>query len=585
MPPQVEPVTGSRRRALIEAAGAVGAASLFAFLLLRLWRADLRVPFQYRGDSGFFAFTVKSVVDGFWYWTNPHLGAPGVLNMYDFPIAEGFHLFVIKVMSWLTSQWGLVFNLYFLLGFPLITLAALAVFRHFRVSYAPALAGSLLYAFLPSRLIKGEAHYYLDIFYEVPLAILVALWLCAPDPPLARDPGRGWWPGLELRRPRTLAALGICVVTAGTGIYYAFFAGLLMVTAGVWASIERRRAANALAAVMLTGVLVAGLAVQALPSVLYHRRHGPNLAIANRQPVEAEIYALKITDLLLPVSGHRYHKLRSLKDRYHRYAPFPGEVASTSLGLVGSAGFLALLAMAIFGWRPRGFAEEPLGRIAGLNAFAVLFATFGGFGSLFALLVTPEIRTYSRMHVFIAFFSLFAVVVFMESVRRRHERFGRFLPLLVVAVGLSDQVIPAAVRPYPEGKRTYELDGQLVHQIESALPSGSMVFELPYMPFPEAGPLVKMADYDPVRFYFHSRSLRWSYPTMAGRADDDWIKATSQLPPAALLAAIRQAGFRGLLVDSAGYKDGGVEIEKALATAFGKPPTISPDRQMMFWTL
>jgi phosphoglycerol transferase len=585
MPPETEPAIGSRRRALLEAAGAIGATILFAFVLLRLWRVNLHVPMQYRGDAGAFAMIVKSVIDGGWYWTNSYLGAPGVFTMYDFPVAESFHLFLIKVMSWVISDWALVFNLYYLMGFPLITLSALAVFRHFRISYAPALACSLLYAFLPSHLIKGQAHYFLDIFYEVPLAILVALWLGQPNPPLARDPGRKWWPGLELRRPRSLAALGICLLTAGTGIYYAFFAGLFMMVAGLWASIERRRAANALAAAMLTGVLVAGLGVQAVPSVLYHRRHGPNPAVANRQPIEAEIFALKITELLLPAPQHRYGRLRGLKDTYDHYAPFPGEVASTSLGLVASAGFLALLVMALFRWRPRGFAEEPLGRIAGLNGFAVLFATFGGFGSLFALLVTPEIRTYSRMHVFIAFLSLFAVAAFMEWVRRKHGRLGAFLPVAVLGIGLVDQVTPAALRKYDENTRKYTLDGQLVQKMESVLPPGSMVFELPYMRFPESGAVLYVMDYDPVRFYFHTRALRWSYPTMAGRPEDAWVKTTSELPPPEMIAAIRRAGFRGLLIDILGYKESAVVLKDGVTKVLGRPPMISPDRQMLFWPL
>src|SRR5205085_7401077 len=127
-----------------------------AVLTLRLWRADLRVPFNYRGDSVFFAMMVKAVIDRGWYLTNPQLGAPGVLALHDFPQADAVHLLLIKLLSWPSGDWALIFNLYFLLGFPLITLSALAVVRHFRVARAPAFIVSLLYAFLPSRLLIGE---------------------------------------------------------------------------------------------------------------------------------------------------------------------------------------------------------------------------------------------------------------------------------------------------------------------------------------------------------------------------------------------------------------------------------------------
>ena len=213
-----------RKRILIEQGGAAAASLLLAFALLRLWQADLRVPFDYGGDALYFEMVVKAVVDHGWFLTNPSLGAPGVLEMHDFPTADSLHLLVIKVMSWGTSDWALLYNLYFILSFPLITMSALAVLRQFRVAYAPALIVSLLFSFLPSRLSLAEVHYFLPIFYEVPLAILVALWVAGDDPPLGWRRGRG----------RTLAAVAICVLIAGTGIYYAFFAGALIALGGIW---------------------------------------------------------------------------------------------------------------------------------------------------------------------------------------------------------------------------------------------------------------------------------------------------------------------------------------------------------------
>src|SRR5690242_20382529 len=94
-----------------------------AVLFLHLWKADLRVPFDYGGDALSFELVVKSVVDHGWYLSNPDVGAPFGLEMHDFPFADSLHLVVIKVMSWFSHDWALLFNLYFLLGFPLITVS------------------------------------------------------------------------------------------------------------------------------------------------------------------------------------------------------------------------------------------------------------------------------------------------------------------------------------------------------------------------------------------------------------------------------------------------------------------------------
>src|SRR2546423_10603001 len=185
-PPWVKSVLAraARLRAWREYALCGAVTWIATWVLLRLWEADLRVPFNYGGDALAFGLVTKSVVDHGWYLTNPHLGAPGVLAMHDFPFFDILHILVWKVMSWFTSDWALIFNGYFLLGFPLVALTSLAVLRHFRVAFGPALVVSVLYAFLPSRVMKGEAHYFLDINYQVPLVVLVALWVFGDDPPL-----------------------------------------------------------------------------------------------------------------------------------------------------------------------------------------------------------------------------------------------------------------------------------------------------------------------------------------------------------------------------------------------------------------
>jgi phosphoglycerol transferase len=567
-----------RKQALIAYGVAAAASMLAGFVLLRLWRADLRVPFDYHGDALYFEMVVKAVVDHGWFLTNPNLGAPGVLAMHDFPSADSLHLLIIKVMSWVSSDWALIYNLYFLLGFPLITMSALAVFRHFRVAYVPALAASLLFAFLPSRLLMGEVHYFLSIFYEVPLAILVALWVAGDDPPL------DW----RRRRGRTLAAIAICLLVAGTGVYYAFFAGALIALGGIWGALRRRAPRNALAGLMLTGVIMTGLGLQGIPNVAYHLKHGANAEAATRQIQEAEVFGLRVAQLLLPATEHRVPVLRQLKRRYDAAAPFPGESSTSSLGVVGGVGFLVLLGtllLPVGEGRPRRDLWRALGV---LNLLALLIATTGGFGSLFALLVTPDIRTYLRMHVFIGFLALFAVVLLLERLASRVGR-GRAAAAcaVVLAIGIFDQVTPLAVRDYARVKSFYVGDAALVRGIEAAMPARAMILELPYQVFPEGGPSTGglPLDYKPLRPSFHSRSLHWSYPAMRGRPVDAWAQRIAALPPADLVRAASEAGFDGILINRKGYTDHGAKIEAALLEILGPSAARAVAAEHAFFSL
>ena len=116
------------------------------------------------------------------------------------------------------------------------------------------------------------------------------------------------------------------------------------------------------------------------------------------------------------------------------------------MGVLGSAGFLFLLGYLLF--RPRETAPPHLAHpfpllthLSVLNLAAVLLATIGGFGSLFALLVWAQIRGYNRIIVYIAFFSIFALCLLFDYTAQRYsqQRWQRMAvpALLSVILGLG----------------------------------------------------------------------------------------------------------------------------------------------------
>jgi phosphoglycerol transferase len=533
---------------------------------------------------------VKAVIDRGWYLTNPQLGAPGQLSLHDFPQADGIHLLLIKLLSCFSTDWALLFNIYFLLGFPLSALSAFAVLRHFRVAPWPAFVAALLYAFLPSRLMIGELHFYLVAFYQVPLAILLALWVAGEDPPLfaAGANVSAWRPTFVLRRGRSIAAIAIALLISGTGVYYAFFAGVLILFSGAWTAVERRSPRHAFAGLAITALIVAGLTVQSIPTLLYHRAKGPNPATATRALIEAETYGLRIAPMLLPVRDHRIAAFSEASYRYERATGITGEVASTNLGAVGAVGFLFLLGTLLWRGRVADGDRAPLfSTLARLNLAALLLATTGGFGALFALLVSPQIRTYARMHVYIAFFALFCVALLLDRLWRTRYRAGVLLTAAVAFVGLLDQSTPAMVPPYAQRAHAYRADAAFVHSLEAQLPTGAQIFQLPYLRFPEGGALpgTKMMDYDPLRPYLHSRALRWSYATMFGRPGDAWMNTVTDEPVSDLVRTLSDVGFDGILVDRDGYADDGAAIIAALAAALGPDSGARATDRLVFFDL
>ena len=555
---------------------------------MKLWRADLRVPLSYAGDSLVYSAFIKGIVDNGWYYHNYLIGIPSGLHMYDFPLPDNFHFLLIKLLSLFTSDHGLIINLFFLLTFPLTTLAALFVFRHFGIGYLPALLGSLLYAFIPYHFFRGEIHLFYSAYYMVPLMVLVILWVYLGRLLLFRQiNGRT---RLHLRDWRLGVAVLVGIIIASSGAYYSFFGCFLLLIAGFIASARSKCLYHLLTAVVLVAVMGVTVAVNLAPSVIYYRQHGAPQSI-ERGPGEAEVFGLKISQLLLPVTGHRVPQLAALKNLYNN-APLTNENNTATLGLIGSIGFLLLLG-ALFGiWGTAGRAHDDVIRPLGeLNMAAVLLGTIGGFSSLFALLVSAHIRSYNRISVYIAFFSFFASALWLDGFARRRITttaariaFALFIGLLLI-IGTLDQTTREYVPDYAKLNAEYKDADEFVARVEQIVPANSKIFQLPYIPFPEYPPVYEMTDYEHLKAYLHSKSLRWTYGAIKGREGDMWQKSISDLPMPEFVERLSFAGFSGIYVDRFGYADKGGATEAELARLIGTTPVTSNSNRFAFFPM
>src|ERR1700746_589249 len=78
--------------------------------------------------------------------------------------------------------------------------------------------------------------------------------------------------------------------------------------------------------------------------------------------------------------------------------------------MLGSPGFIILLGRFLWS-RSLGAAPQLLDHLSQLNMAALLLAITGGLGFLFSLALTSWIRCYYRICIYIAFFSIFAVLL------------------------------------------------------------------------------------------------------------------------------------------------------------------------------
>ena len=534
---------------------------------MQLWRADFKVPFMYFVDSLFYSVAIKGSIEHGWWLHNPSLGAPEGLNFESYPAMENFQFALIKLLTLFTSNHALVLNIFYLLTFPLTALTSFYFLRSFRFSFGAALVVSLLYAFLPFHFFQSY-HLMVAAYYLVPLMVLVVAWICLEE---------------RLRGRKAIASLVICVIAGSCGVYYPHFFCFLLLVAGVFSWWNRRNVAPLLTALVLTAVVAGTVVINHLPSIMYQRAHGA-AAMGNRSVGDVEIMGLKITQLLLPIGGHRNEKLAALKARYN-LGPLINENDTSSLGIIGSIGFLVLIG-AIFSRRQLPPLVEALSR---LNIAAVLLGTIGGFSALFALFVSAQVRAYTRISVFIAFFSFIVVAWLLDLLFKKlpapRLRLVYSVGLVVVLVaGVWDQTGTSFffIPEYEKNKREYQSDAEFVGRIEASLPPNAMVFQLPYMPFPESPPLYQMKPYEHYKAYLHSKTLRWSYGAPLGDDEDKWQQTVSALPTPELVKSVRAAGFSGIYLNLDGYADR-AKLQNELRAALGVEPIWNREANLLFF--
>jgi hypothetical protein len=565
-------VTRAREPAFAVAAMALTLA--VAAVVLELWHADLGVPFTYTGDGTLNLVFIKTVLENAWHFQNPRLGAPDGLELYDYPVINGetLNLLLFRILGLGHGNPALVMNLFFLLTFPLTALTAFMVLRRLPASRGVSLVLAVLFALLPYHFMRGEAHVFLAAYYCVPLGAYLAIAVFRGD-------------ALFGSRRQTLVTAAMCAVVAtasGSG-YYAVFTVLFVAAAAALRFVVRRERDAFVAGSAVVAAITVVTLLQLAPTIVNRAANSANEEVAQRYWFESENYGLRLTNLVLPVDGHRIERLARMKQEYVDKIP-QTEARAATLGIVATVGFLWLLAVALIACVGAGRRYD-LGLHTGLAAFTVIafvVATTGGLATLIAV-AWPQIRAWNRLSVFLAFFAFAAVALLLGRMERRLPAAASAVVLAaVLAVGVFDQTTKAYVPPYDAAKSAWDEDEAFYSDLEGGLPQGAMVVQLPYEMFPEP-PAARQAIYEPAKAYLHTDEVRWSYGAMRGRPAD-WLGPLAGRPLREVVDAARERGFAGVLVDRLGYADGGAAIEAELR-ALGADARRSANGRFLFWRI
>jgi phosphoglycerol transferase len=551
------------------------AATVVAIVDLKLWKMSTHVPlFGADGDGAFFLAAVKDVVEHGWFVSNPDLGAPFGQSSFDFAAMFGdlAHYGIVKVLALIFGDGVVVFNAFFLLCFPLIAVVAYGVLRDLGATRPVALVAGVLYAFMPYHLLRNQPHLFLSAYYAVPLAVWLVVSIVEGRTLVQRRLSR-----------RTLTTIGVCLLVGAASDYYAVFALLVLLAVVPLAALAWRSRRMALQGGVVTGIVLASLLACHSPSIVHAIVEGPNQLVGKRTAAESELFGLKLTHLVMPRPGHRVGVMSRRATIYAQQAPMPSEGFSPSLGVVGTiglAGAIFVLLVTGLGGREASLRRR---RVAAAGATALVcfvIGTIGGVSALIAYELTPQVRGWNRLSIVIAFAALLAVALALTALFERWRARGRspwVFGAVLAAVGIGgllDQTSPGDAPNYASIAASWNETGNFVHAVQTRLPAGAEILQLPYMPYPESGRIWGMEDYAHMKGYLHSSRLKWSYGAMKGRPSD-WHDNGEVLGPVGLATAAMIAGFSGVEVDRKGYPDKGAAATTALGQFVGAGHSVS----------
>ena len=557
---------------------ALGAVLLWMAFFGRFDGESLGVPVFWGSDGMQHYMVARGILEGEGPWHLSRLAAPFGLNFEGYPLLGHIDLFFLGLLSPGASEPTTLVHLYWALSFALTAVVSGACFRKLGISSSGAFVLALLYAFLPYAFYRNVIHLSL-VYWLVPLPATLAAALLG---------------GTPLSRRAFAVLAGGCLLSGFTYAYTAFFAAFVLALALGLAALSRRGAVRPLALALL--LTVGGTGLNLLPTLeAWEEEPGTRVtATSYKLPHHADLYGLRIRDLLTPVDAHPLPPLRHLAALVAG-AAFPGSNENTSvrLGLVGSVGFLLLLGVSLLGTlrappgRILGGALQPL---ASLSLGCLLLGTVGGLGSLFNLLVIPDIRCYNRISVFVAFFALAAVgLVLDQFFRRLPEGFRRGALVLLLVCGLLDQRVEGLRGLIPTHREAYEALKATVREVEGSLPPETRIYQCPYYGplfdprWLRGGTVPPLLELGP---YIVSEKLRWSAGALTARGVK-WNEALAELSFDLLGDQLVAQGFGGLWVDRLLFEDDamGARAVGAFEKTLGAPRISGEEGRFLLFDL
>ncbi len=523
---------------------------------------------------------------GFGYSTTTHYGFPQGMNLNYTPNIDITENTFARIVDVFTGSPFLGINLLLFISFPVVAVLAYLLLRIVSRGGPIAIALAIAFTMIPYHFGRGLGHTYLATMYGGVTAVMLATLI-----------GLGYLPrilqtGSTRRRAVTyLLLVGLIVVTSWSGLYYAAFAVILGSAAVVWRIAKRDRWVDvALGAVPVVSVAVLAIA-GFIPGALTVLKNPPLFPLAERSAAESVTLAGSLSMAILPApiselpGMWRYNA--AITDRVAEAVGGGPPVESTALTNYGTWITSACLLLFVVGWvlrsRRRSLTGSAIPFTGYLTVVAMLFFVPWGLNFIVASFVTAQIRGWNRLlPILLLLFIMGAMAALARTRWDRTNLATAIAGIAILAVVIVEQVVPFRAA-YAQGAATGALSVQVARdysgQVNAAIPEHCAVLQLPYVQFPEQGTLPPdLNDYEHFLQPLINDDKDFSYGAVKNTTASEQLSRIGEVPNAADLENLRNAGFCAIHIDRRGIADNvWTFMQIDLLSALGEPVAVGND--------
>jgi phosphoglycerol transferase len=523
----------------------------FSLINGKLFDFNLNIPFSFHGDGIYGQMFVTRLSEGWWF-DNERQGFPFGSNHLSFPTSENTIFVLLKLFLTLGFSTTVSMNLLILTGFAVTFFITYLVLQSFKINRALSFTGGLLYSFT-----GYHVHHLMHFTYAPYFIIPIYFWVAFQISSIEKQS--------KLIRNKPLLFI-LLIVSSGFAIYYTIFACIMISGSAVFfVSRERYRSQLRDYGFVLFSICT-GFLLNFMPSVWFYlfNRSEDFASPIVRSRSDADVFSFRIAQLLLPSKDHIIPIVRNAVGEFNSGIPWAIHTYPSSLGLFASIG-LIILFLILFKQPGSSKINLEQSYFARVTWLMVLVGTIGGFGPILSYLGFEQIRHWQRISVFIAFPCIAALCfVIQNMIERFSKRLQKLTCIALAVLGVLDQVGGSVPFLKKEDAHEYSSSSVFVDQIENSLPSGSAIYNLPYVEYPETIAPGTMQTYDQGLGLIGSKSLKWSYGTLKGSVGDNFWKSLSREEFRIQLRVITRLGFAGVYVDLRGYEDDGKQVLEEL---------------------